>query len=114
MSIIVKMLVQDGVWWKKTGADTYGNPTFDEGTEIKVRWDGKVQEFIDQTTGTKTVSVAVVYVDRDVGVGDVISLGEIPEDAVLNPKLLPNAVTVKTFSKSPNLKCSEFLRTVYA
>jgi hypothetical protein len=72
-----------------------------------------VQEFI-KDDGEERFSRSIVYVDRDMKVGDVLMLGSldsgVDED---DPKANDGAWEVSRFSKFPNLKASEFLRVCY-
>jgi len=71
-----------------------------------------MKEFIDPQ-GTKLISSAIVYVDRDVDIRGMLLLGALYSGIESNPKDVQGAVEIKQFSKTPNLKCTEYLRTVY-
>lgn len=109
------MLKQYAVWWPLASVeyDDYGQPIPTSPVEIKVRWEDVSEEFLDDK-GTLQISRAKVYVDRDIKVGGVLMLGEldsgVDED---NPKENENAWEIRRVEKLPNLKVSEFLRTVY-
>ena len=113
MSIITKMRKQTCVWWSSTGVDAYGRPTWTTPVEIDCRWEDVIQEFVNDD-GEERFSRSIVYVDRDMKVGDVLKLGSldsgIDED---NPKENDDAWEVSRFSKLPNLKNTEVLRTVF-
>ena len=64
MSIITKMRKQTAVYWALSSYDEYGQPTWDSPVEIECRWEDKSEEFI-VSDGTRQVSNAIVYVDRD-------------------------------------------------
>ena len=120
MSIISRMRKQTAVYWALASLDSggvafddYGQPMLTDPVEIECRWEDKVEEFIGPD-GTKMISRAVVYVDRDVDIGGVLMLGE--EDDILdedNPKENNGAWEIKQFSKIPNFRATEFLRTAY-
>lgn len=112
MSLITRALRQTAVWWSVSfvAVDDYGQPVVSSPIEIKVRWDDVVEEFVT-SDGTKEMSRAVVMVDRDVSVGDVLMLGTLSDikDAT-RPKANTGAWEVRSFSKTPNLKHTENLR----
>ena len=113
MSIITKMRKQTAVWWSSTGVDGYGRPTWTTPVEVDCRWEDVVQEFVNKD-GEERFSRSIVYVDRDMKVGDVLMLGEldsgVDED---DPKANDGAWEVSRFAKLPNLKAIEFLRECY-
>ena len=109
------MLKQKAGYWELTslGFDNYGQPIPSTPVEIDCRWEDVGEEFIDDK-GTTQLSIARVYVDRDMEVGGVLMLGElssgVDED---NPKENENAWEIRRFEKLPTLKATQFLRTVY-
>lgn len=122
MSIITKVLKQTCVYWALTpeegtdvSYDDYGQPivTASDPVEISCRWEDKNEEFIS-ANGTKMVSRAVVYVGQDVAVGGILMLGT--KDNITDSVTIKNnagAYEIKAFSKLPNFKATEFLRTAY-
>ena len=114
MSIITKVLRQKAVYWPPGDRDKYGRNTFGSPVEIKCRWDDKIQEVV-QEDGSETMSVAEVMVDRDLAVGGVLLLGELDteKENATRPDLLAGASFIGTWEKNPNLKATEFVRTVY-
>ncbi len=113
MSIITKVLKQTAVWWSQGSAapDEYGQPVVAAPIEIKVRWEDAAEEFIDKD-GTKQLTRAVVMVDRDVSVGDVLMLGTLGGVTDFGrAKNNAGAWEVRAFDKLPNLRVSEYLRT---
>lgn len=62
--MIKRYLNQDATWKCKTGQDGYGQPIFDVGTAIKVRWQGK-RQLIRDTQGQEVVSQAEVWLLED-------------------------------------------------
>ena len=121
MGIITRMLKQTAVYWalegSEVGGDNYGNygqPQYTVPVEIECRWEVVTVEFLD-ASGTIILSNAVVYVDRDVDVGGVLMLGELTDidSSLTTPKQNDETWEIKRFEKLPNLKNSQFLRTVY-
>lgn len=112
MSLIVKMRKQDAVYWPLTGFDAYGKPTYGEAQEIKVRWEDTQEEFVD-AQGTKQVSRAKVYVGEDMAPGSMLILGVLSSTLDEDDPRASGALEVKSFAKLPNMKATEFLRTVF-
>jgi len=120
MSIITRMLKQICVYWPPAeidsggdGFDNYGQPVVTTPSEVNCRWEDKAEEFIG-VDGTKQISKAVVYVGEDVVIGGILMLGgliDIIDD--VNIKENDGAWEIKGFSKVPNLKATEFLRTAF-
>lgn len=120
MSVITRMRRQMAVYWALASSeslgedfDDHGQPQWTDPVEIECRWDDVIEEFVD-AQGTKRVSRSVVYVDRDVRVGEVLMLGSL-SDVTEPANVLENdgAWQVLRFDKMPNLKATEFLRTAY-
>lgn len=115
MSIITKMRKQTAVWWGQMGQspDGTGQPVLAAPVEISCRWEDSQKEYIKKD-GTNTVSNAVVYVDRDMEVGDLLRLGPISSLTDLTAEGAKNnssVFEVAVFEKLPNLKNTENLRT---
>ncbi len=95
--------------------DDYGQPVVvaAEPVEISCRWEDVSEEFIDKN-GTRQISHSKVYTDQDVDVGGILMLGtkdDITDST--NIKENENAWEIRRFDKLPNLKNTEFLRTVF-
>jgi hypothetical protein len=114
MSVITRMRKQQAVWWGQTDApDSFGVPRLNVPVQILCRWDDETVEFIGKD-GTPQVSKAVVYVDRDMQIGDILWLGSIANIATSQaPRVNAGWVEIKGWKKNPNFKASEFLRTAY-
>ena len=113
MSIITRMRRQKAVWWSKSNVDDYGRPTWNTPVEIDCRWEDAAQEFVKED-GEVNFSRSIVYVDRDMEVGDVLLLGELDSGVdEADPKNNNGAWEVSRFEKTPNLKATEFLRVCY-
>ncbi len=113
MGIIKKMRRQIAVYWPFVSVDAYGKKVVGSPVAIKCRWDGRVEEFLDGQ-GERQLSQAVVYVDRETPVGGILMLGTLSDitDAV-NIKENEGAWEIRRYDTTPNLKATEFLRTVY-
>ena len=121
MGIIAKMLqYQTGVYWPPGSIDSdgddfddFGQPIVSSPFEISVRWEDRIEEFLD-AEGTRQLSNAVVYVDQDVELGGILMLGELNDITdVVNIKENDGAWEIRRFEKMPTLRQTEILRTVY-
>ena len=120
MSIITRMLKQKCIYWppgsETSGGfdfDDYGQPQYDVPVQLKCRWEDMAEEFIGPT-GTTELSRSVVYVESDVTPGGVLFLSELADvDDLIVPKNNAGAWEIRAFSKLPNFKATEFLRTAY-
>jgi hypothetical protein len=126
MGLISRMRKQNAIYWPPAGVDDFGRVTTSEPIELtlaggvnnRVRWEDQVEEFKDGE-GTLQASNAVVYVGQlpgggEVAVGGFLWLGDradLTDEA--NPLNNEGAYPVRRVDKLPNLKASEFLRTVY-
>ena len=114
MSILVKMLKQKAVYWAKSGTDVYGSDSWSSAAEVSVRWEGKAQLYMDSKQ-VQRVSTAVVYVGSDVVEGGWLWQGtllSLPSGSV-DPRKVVGAYEIKAFNKTPNLKCTAFLRCAF-
>lgn len=117
MSLIDKIRKQKAVYWPlgstETGGkdvDDYGKPVYATAVEIDCRWEDKREKFITPK-GDEEISHAIVYVDRDMRVGEVLMLGTLDNvNYLTNPKKNSNAWEIRAFEKLPNLKATKFLR----
>ena len=109
MSIIKKMRKQKAVWWARSATpDQYGAYSFVTPVEIDCRWDDSNEEFRD-SKGETLISKSTVYVDRVVGLGDRLRLGELVFDILEDPMQMSDAFEVASFQRIPNLKATETL-----
>lgn len=111
MSLISKMRRQDAVLWQRISYTRQGVPIYGAPVAIRCRWEDVTQEYLSPQ-GQRELSSSVVYVSRDVAVGDRLALGELSSDTPLNP-LDAKSWEVKQFLRFPNLKNTELLRTAY-
>lgn len=113
MSIITRMLKQTGVYWPFDAVDDFGQPTYGAAVEISVRWEDSNQEFID-SEGETQISSALVYVSQDVVVKGRLYLGVLAD---VGSSGLPSTVNptweIRKYDKLPNLRATEFLRSVF-
>ena len=94
-----RLFPQKVTWWIRTGSDQYGASIFGTPKVIGARWEDKNMQYNDRQGNTATSS-AIVYVDRDVEVGDYLMLGE----SESNDPLLVDAYEIKKYNKSPDIR----------
>ncbi len=113
MGIIKTMRRQNAIYWAFVSIDQFGEKSVGSPVQILVRWDDKVEEFLD-FEGERKLSNAVVYVGQDMSLGGILMLGTLADitDSV-NIKENAGAWEIRRFDKIPNLKASEFLRIAY-
>lgn len=125
MALISSMRRQVAIYWPPASANDYGETGFRPlvelvlaGKNYRVRWEDRVEEFVD-VTGTLQKSRAVVYVPRlpdgsEVAPGGYLWLGargDLVSETV--PADNAGAGVIKRFDMLPTLKANDFLRTVY-
>ena len=114
MSFIKRMLKQTATWWdlSSTPYDQYGDPSFsapiilDPADGAGVRWEDKVQEFINKT-GERDFGRAVVWSQTTAfAVGDYLYLGT---SVATNPETVTGSDRVKYVEKIYDIKAQAFL-----
>lgn len=109
MSLITRMRRQKAVWWARQTADAYGKFSYASPVEIDCRWDDETVEFRDEQ-GQLQYSNSTVYVDRVIGIGDMLERGELESATPSNPRDSANAHEVGSYQEIPNLRATETLR----
>jgi hypothetical protein len=116
MSFISKLLKDKAVLWARAAngaSDDYGQPVVMTPVQIPCRWQDEAKEFIDHT-GTRQVSAAVVYIDRDVVIGSLIMLGTLASLVdPLVPKNNPSVFEVRQHARVTNLRNTQTLYTIF-
>lgn len=110
MSIISKMRKQTAVYWGPPVESGDGDQTYPDPVEIECRWEdvnGAVLSF----PSNDVLNDSTVYSDRDLEVNGYLYLGTLSEVDGLTPDEVPLARRIKGFSKLPNLRATEYLRT---
>lgn len=114
MTIITRMRKQKAVWWQQDGRDRFNELFYKSGEIIDCRWDDSITEFLD-AEGKRVLSQAVVYVDRELKVGDVLFLDDevplLPDHTT--PPSYSGAYRIRQFKKIPNLRNTETLLIAY-
>ncbi len=109
MAIIDTFRRRDAVYYPQDGMSADGNPTFGIPVEIKVRWDDVTQRF-NLPDGSEAISNAVVYVDRQMDIGDLLFYGTLldlkyPDEPLKNRRINE----IRQFSRIDNLKATKTL-----
>ncbi|MEW5725094.1 MAG: hypothetical protein AB1896_18420, partial [Thermodesulfobacteriota bacterium] len=93
------------VYWPSPVSNGRGGFTWGEAVEIKGRWEGRSEVFLDQD-GREIRSQAVAYVDQDVDLGGYLYLGALdnldPDHS--DPTLIEGAWEIRSFKKVTALK----------
>lgn len=117
MSLIRSMRRQYAAWWSRTNTNGKGQPTYTTPVEIPCRWD---QGYTGpRTDSTEMINVDhTVYVDRDMKIGDLLLLlvteGQVASSGFsADPKAHPTRGEVRYWTKSPNYKNTDALRTAF-
>lgn len=101
------MLKQKATWWPVT-PDSYGGDVFGTPLLLDCRWEDREDVFIGQIDRRELVSNAVVFLDRDISVGDYLFEGD--QTLVADPSALVGSFKVQRFDKIPDLRNLEAVR----
>lgn len=91
-------LLQTLTWWRATGHDDTGKPTFAAPVHIKGRWEAHTRRFADDQ-GELRAARAGVRVDRDIASQDWLAQGA---QTALDPTAVSGAWQVQEFQKVPD------------
>jgi len=106
MSFLTRNLKQTATWWARSSVDSYGDPTFAAPVQIPVRWEQRTELFVN-ARGEEKRSNSIVYLDRDISIGDFLYLGT---STATDPTSVLGAQQVQDFRKVPSLDGSQFER----
>lgn len=115
MSIITKMRRQRCVWWNKLGDNKFGNVQYAPAVELKCRWEDSFSEVVGPE-GLTVNTAHTVYPETVTPVGGVMKLcllSDLTDEQInsQNPERIPGAVSIKSFTNSPNLRNTRRLYT---
>ena len=102
---------QIAVYWASYLSDGFGNVTFADPVEIAVRWENKVELFIDNQ-GKEQKSAAIVYpasvvqIEGYLYLGTLLALSSAEEN---DPKSIATAKEIRGVSTSINVKGTQTL-----
>lgn len=106
MSFLTLYLNQTATYWKRQGADGFGNIVFSSPVQIRCRWEDRTQ-FIQNAQGDNVPSRSTVFLEQDVSLDDFLFLGKTSEP---NPTNLDFAYKVMDFRRTPSLDGKDFER----
>lgn len=109
-----RLLKQKAVYWGSPVSDGYGGHTWGSPVEIDCRWED-VTKVVQTRDGEEVVSVAQVFVDRDVVKGGVLWLGRLADltsSQQSDPATVSGAYVIKRVEKLPEIDGNGFLRKV--
>lgn len=111
MGIITRMRKQKAVYWAFLATySSSGEPQFDAPVEIDVRWEESKEASEDPGLREVLRFAATAYVDRDMKLGDYLMLGSKTSSTDSDPRK-EKSWEVLSFSKVPNIKATEYLRS---
>jgi hypothetical protein len=108
MSFMTDKLPHDITWWSTSAGDGYGGDQFATPVLIKGRWEDRQEKYIGQLDRREAISQAIVFVDRDVAIGDYICLGN--QVAQASPAVVTGAHKIQQFRRIPDLRNVETVR----
>lgn len=113
-SFIRSICVQDAVYWGNPVQDGFGNKTYDDPEEIKVRWDEKPQ-LIAGKDGREITTDVEILTPEDLDVGGMLYLGNLDDiGSDDNPHTIENTYEIMGRTKiSMPKSVTEFVRIVY-
>lgn len=111
MGIITRMRRQSCVYWEPTGQLSKNNdPIYADPVQMTCRW-VEVNELFLDSNGKEQVSNAKVYTELDVKLDGYLMLGTLDDLVTNNPLDNTGIHKIRKFTKLPNLRVTEYLRT---
>lgn len=100
---------QTMTYWKRTGEDKFGKPTFDAPVTVKCRWEHKIEAIRDKR-GEEFVTRSRIYCTRAIDLDGYVYLGTSTATA---PTTLEDASEIRMVGVSPDLRNLKSLTVVY-
>lgn len=110
MGILTGKLKQKATWWRVTGGNGFGGDAVASPILVDCRWEDRQETFIGQIDRRELVSNAVVFLDRDVAVGDYLVLGD--QTTQSSPSLVTGVRKIQRYDKISNLRNLDHVRRV--
>jgi hypothetical protein len=76
--VLAKFTNQNLVYWQKTGADTFGKPTYADPVEIRCRWEDRRSERL-RPDGRFVATTAYILIGVPLIVGSLVFLGTLAD-----------------------------------
>jgi hypothetical protein len=108
MSFTTNRLLQKATYWAPGAPDGFGGQTFASPQTINVRWEDRVQLFVDDF-GEEVRSRAVVFTEVDILTDGYLFLGE---SNASDPTTVEGSYLIRQFRKIPNLGNNFYERKV--
>lgn len=102
-----RQLTQDLTYWAPGARDKFGERGFSAPVLLKGRWK-ESNELVMNSQGEEITSGTQARVPSDVVEGGQIALGDYTEQA--DPSLVPGALEIKVFKKTPDLRVANWSR----
>lgn len=126
MALLDRFKRQKAYYWRKTGTDIEGKPTYAPVVIIRCRWEEKQQTFLEQRREDKEVSNSQVFTDNLLVLGDALKKVDDSDvknkltDSQLIAKLPSPTIPydnestwqVRQVGEQPNIKATKYLRWV--
>jgi hypothetical protein len=109
MDFLTFGLSQTLTYWRKTGVNSYNQPTFAAPTQLICRWEDRVEKIQDDM-GQDYVARSRIFLADDVSMGDYLFLGT---SVATDPRAVTLARRVVAFRKTPSLDGLFFERKAY-
>ena len=108
MGILSGRLPHKLSWWRVTGGDGFGGDTFATPLLVDGRWEDRQETFYGSLDRRELISKAIVFVDRDMGVGDFLYQGDKVSQS--SPVALTGALKIQRYDKVPDLRSLDVVR----
>lgn len=98
---MINRLNQVATYWESQEPNGFGGRLTGPATPIKCRWEDKSVRYAGRLDHQEEISKAVVFVDREMNVGDWLFLGPTSES---DPTTLEGAHQIRKFERVPDLR----------
>jgi hypothetical protein len=105
---------ETATYWPPLGHNEFGEPTFGNARELRVRWDDQTGVFVNDR-GETQVSKARVIAGEDLEKGGVLWLGSLSaaQGTGGDPFANENAFQIQNMAKIPTIRADDFLRMAF-
>jgi hypothetical protein len=110
MSWLHHLIRQTATYWPLSSVNQYNDPVVGEPDEVEVRWEDRIELFIDTMSGDQVQSRSIIYTEEELAVGGYLYLG-ISDEA--DPLELEGADLIRRVDMVPDVKGRDKLYKVY-